>query len=212
MADIRTTGVLDDFNRPDESPLSDGGKWSQTDSGIGPALVLHNHGATHVSPGVTGSSYWNVFTTDGDMEVWGVGTGGGAPGIAWALDMVTQPGGGSTADGYRFRMEQSTGGTASVLYRFTNAGFTQLASSSGWGSGGMMLIRRVGNNIECWDSTDGGSTWTNDITVTDTTYMTGMYVGCGIRDNSGSQLLDWTSIGGGAPVTFVPQIYRRVTG
>lgn len=34
LADIRTTPLLDNFNRANENPLSGGGNWAQTDSGI----------------------------------------------------------------------------------------------------------------------------------------------------------------------------------
>lgn len=218
MADIRTTGLLDDFQRPDENPLSGGGNWSQTDPTFSGNMQLVSHGATHQSGGPSGDSYWTtLFTQFGsdEVEVWGYprGGGAGAAGVAWALDLWQQPGGSGVVDGYRFRNESSGGGAQFRLYRITNtATATTIGGSGGFATGNpstmVMLLRRNGGNVEGWYSANAGANWTLVVSTTDSTYTGSFYIGCGIRDNSAGQILDWAGIGGGSGSVNRPQIYR----
>lgn len=52
-----TTGILDDFDRPDESPLSDGGKWADRNNN-GDLQVLNNKAQGIVGSTTLNSNYW----------------------------------------------------------------------------------------------------------------------------------------------------------
>ncbi len=221
MADIRGTALLDDFNRADEDPLSGGGNWLQTDTAFVGPLILRGMAATHRSPGVSGDSFWTPQTFDpavGQVEVWGCpgGGGAGAAGVAWALDFWQDAGGSGQVDGYRFRNESSGGGAGFVIYKVTNTNNVAAVSGdpgfvTGAGDATPMLMRRNGNDIEGWYSTDSGANWTMVVSMTDTSYMGPYNLACGIRDNSGGQVLDWDCFGGGIPMERKTQIYRWVS-
>jgi hypothetical protein len=215
MADIRQTGILDDFVRPPEDPLSGGGNWTQTDATFLPPLSLESSGyVTHEDPGVSGDSKWVAQTfdpADGNVEVWGcaIGGGTGAAGIAWSLDLWQGPG----ATGYRLRQEYSlVGGAAIQLYVMASGGQIGGAGvGGGSGSGEMLLFRRNGTNLEAWTSFDDGANWTLMLDVTETTFPGPYNLGLGIRDNSGGQALAWGCFGGGVQGTHHTRIIRWVT-
>lgn len=206
MADIRGTAVLDDFQRPAEDPISWDGRWLVTDPTVWTGMSHAAFGdATHGAAGSPSDSYWTLDPTlSGDVELWGICSGGGATGIAWGLDLWSNVG--SNVDGYRFRIEYTiVAGPVYLLYRFDNGLLTplaQVAAPAGAANGAeAMLIRRNGNDVECWvahDRTDL-TTWSLVLSATDTTYMGGFRLGMGITDNSQFQILGWTSIGGGVP-------------
>jgi hypothetical protein len=210
MADIRqSTTAKDDFNRADEDPLSGGGNWAQTDSGVFTPMVIKSNAATHQSGGPSSMSHWTPTTYDGDAaEAWGARTGGGAGGIAWGIGLARDVGGSNAMDGYRFRDEDGS----TSLKRFLN-GSDSTVLDTGTGTSGadgdLLLIRRNGNDVEGWFSSDDGANWTLKVSATDTTYTTGFYLALSIRDNSASQLLGWDYFGGGPAKPFIPQIYRR---
>jgi hypothetical protein len=199
--------VLDDFNRPNENPLSWGGRWAPTDTGPWTPLQLLSNKATHQAGSLSSDSHWTAQAFDGNAEAWGYATGGGASGIAWAVGLLREVGNSGAADGYRFRIEVSTGGGTYTLRRFNDGVTPQqpLASQSGapTGNPGYLLIRRNGSNVEGWRSADG-TTWTLAVSATDTAYTTGMHLTFGITDNSHSQILSWDSVGGGVLATPLP--------
>lgn len=202
MPDIRQTGLLDDFQRADEIPLSWDGRWSPTDSGRWGPMVLKSGTATHkIQTGVANDDAWWTSgpSLSGDMEVWGYGVGGGAPGVSLALGLFKDVGGSSGAevDGYRFRMEQTTGGVFYILYRFDNGTATQIAGGTG-GSINLMLMRLKGNDVECWtDSTGTGLSASLILSTADPTYRTGLRLTMGCNSNSNDQLTAWEGFGGG---------------
>ena len=110
-APAQTPPLLDNFNRPDEDPLSGGGNWAQTDSGGWPTpMRLLNNSATRGTN--TSASYWTQMSFQGgEGSVWArsgnLGVGG-APGVGIAL--YKEVGGASAADGYEFR--RTAGGAA----------------------------------------------------------------------------------------------------
>jgi len=218
MADIRKNFTFfDDFNRANETPLSGGGNWAgPSDNAVWPTspLSLLSNVATHKTGRASSDSYWTPRTYDGDdAEAWAYTKGGNASGIAWGIALWKDVGGSNAIDGYRFRVEVSSGGGSYVLRRFTNGGSVRLAAVGGAATGGdyFMLIRRNGSSVECWTAPADASVWTLRVSAVDTTYMTGFHLGLGITDNSGAHALAWDNFGGGpAPVTtFLPQIYRR---
>src|SRR3990172_31690 len=128
MADIRqTVAILDDFNRADEVPLSGGGNWAEVQIPSTGPLELDNNTA---EPGGSGSrsSYWTPLTMDNDdCEVWAVPVGGNSPSLAWGIGFLRDAGT-STADGYLFRSETTTGGGRGRMYKCTNGTYTQMGA------------------------------------------------------------------------------------
>lgn len=220
MADVRQQSTIrDDFNRANEDPLSFGGKWSQTDSGIFWPLVVKSNEATHKAFQASSDSYWNSESFDNnEAELWAYATGGQASGVAWALGLFKDVGGSNAIDGYRFRIEVASAGAAYRLYRFANGTGTTIDSpaTAAPSGGAYMLMRRNGNDVEGWAAPTGlGTSWSDLALVcsaTDTTYTTGLYLTLGIRDNSASQILGFDYFGGGGSVPFRPQFIRRPFG
>ncbi len=229
MADIRTTGVLDDFIRADEVPILF--PWANSDAGAAYAGVLNSNAFTHPSranvgspPAPTPNNGWSSWTTQtfdvpatGWLEVWGRAQGGNASGIAWGLSMFKQISGTNQVDGYLFRQGVSTGGGQIDAYRVTNGVRTSIlsgAATSGFtaGSNNTYALFRLNasGNLQWWSSTDGGANWTLRESVTDTTYTGTFYLGMTITDNSASQILSWDYFGGGVEQPNRPQFFRLV--
>jgi hypothetical protein len=208
VPDIRQSAeFFDDFDRPNEDPLSSGGKWTTT-PGFN-HLVLKSQGATHAAAETFGDMYWNVETFDDDeAEAWGYQVGGGASGIAWAISLRNADG-----SGYRFRFEKAAANSRWRIYKDGSVAADsgpQTGNASFTNGQGILLIRRNGGSVEGWaghDKTDP-DTLTLKVSLADSTYTDNLYLSLGITDNSGSQILAWESFGGGALV-FIPQIYRR---
>jgi hypothetical protein len=230
VPDIRETLLLDDFVRANESPLYGPdpfpapATWAATGGSFGSGLDLITNRVTHPPAGVGGSSLWIADgTIDGDFEVWGLTHGGGANGIAWALEAL-RPG---TQTGYRLRQEVSSSGGSMRIYRVSAGSTSALATVSGGpptGGSHLLLFKRVGALLQGWYSNDtsGLTGWTKHVETSHSEFVTGIALGLGIRDNSGFNLLSWaggTSPGGGfgggppippePPTPFLPQQMRR---
>lgn len=219
MADIRQNPTfLDDFDRADEAPLSGGGNWAFLDSVWSSPMELVSNEATHDGDFTFSFSYWTPEAWDGDeAEAWGFATGGGAGGLAWYIGIQKDVGGSNAVDGYALGFLIFTGNNTSlVLYEALNGSYVIRDQADDPGgpfdpNGDLyLLIRRNGNDVEGWGSADG-VTWTLGVSVTDTTYTTGLFAGIGCNDNGGFQSVEWRDFGGG-PTEFIPQIYRRPFG
>jgi hypothetical protein len=206
MADMRTTGFLDDFQRPNEDPLSFGGRWELLVYDGVHNLKLDGFRVElfETSGGSSQASAWTYESFAGDVEVWGLA----APeadlreGLRLYLHM-TQPYGKTGVNeysGYRAEFGVPIIGSAFVdIVRFDNGDPTGLAEVNGdWGhlvdEESIPLLRTVGDQVELWHSADSGQTWTLQLSATDPTYRFG-YLGLGTAqddDNPG-----WLGFGGG---------------
>jgi len=218
VADIRqSTGILDDFIRADEDPLSHGGDWSNPDTAW-TQLKLGSGTIDNVALKGTGAysnSYWNPMVMSGDdAEVWACTFGGNSPSQAWGFHLYTTSsvGGSGTSDGYFWRMEITTGGGTCYLYKLTNNAATLLDTNTAnppTGGNWIGLIRRVGTTIEGWaDGEDNGATWTKYVTATDATYTGDMYGGISLAGT----LVGFYCFGAGPRVARRQQIYRILHG
>ena len=210
MADIRqSTTVLDDFNRADETPLSGGGNWLE---GWGGPLGIDNFTVSRTEV-IAFSSYWVPLEMDGDdAEAWATALGGNASSNTWRLGIMRDNGGATFTDGYFFSMPITSGGGQTRLERIDNTVATILDSNTAnppTGGGWIGLIRRNGNDVEGWASTDAGANWTLYVSATDTTYTTGFH---GLLALQGDEV-EWDDFGAGPTVTRrLPQIYRIIRG
>lgn len=216
MADIRQDPTIkDNFNRAPEDPLSNGGKWAAVDTGfptmVGAAVLGQDVARHRVS-----QSCWSYWTPDPAMdgdaaECWARTVGGQSPGNAWGLAILSSPGGTNQHDGYLFRIEQSSGGGFWRLWRADNAVYMSIAGPTAGGlTGILMLIKRNGNDVEGWTSSDSGSSWTLRISATDITYTTGFYPVIHTDQSFSSINIGLDDFGAGPAEEFIPQIYRRV--
>lgn len=206
MPDIRRTGQLDDFDRPNEDPIVDP-PWGRTSTAretmalVGGCAV---HRPTHGFLG--GESYYSLGSWSGDVEAWGhkTGGGGGAGGLFWSISLW-ETAGGASATGYRFRREESSG-SAYSLYKGTLGSMSLLTSVAG-PNYTHLLIRTQGGNVETWGSNNPGVTWSPIVSVADSTYRTNLKIGIGAGDNGNGQITEWTGVGGG-PAIMIPRIMR----
>jgi len=183
MADIRqSTGIFDDFNR-DENPLSHSGDWAQIDTTRDPLqalLIAPGFGTARRTGSGSAYSYWTPLVMDGDdAECWSYTRGGNASANAWGWALLRGLGGTNAWDGYVARMEIGTGGGSCHMYRVLNGTSTNIQTNNAnppTGGGWLGLIRRNGALVEFWASDDGqtGANWTNYLSVSDSTYTTGL--------------------------------------
>jgi hypothetical protein len=176
MADIRTSGILDDFEGPTEAPMSNGGRWRILDQNQNDGLQRFG-GKCGLYTGINsnGHRYWAEHPVfDGNFEVWAERAGTHDDGTSSSLG-VTVGGfteGFNTAKGYYLRSFNSFAGSGTSIVRY-DAWPTLITLASTATFQPIHLLRRRGNDLEGWHSTDGIA-WTLGLTVTDTTYMTGM--------------------------------------
>jgi len=217
MADIRQNAtVKDDFNRANESPLSGGGNWAQTDT-ANPPMILVSEKVRHT----TNDSCFSHWTPDpalngDDAECWASIIGNEIAGAAWGVGIFRQVGGTNAADGYLFRIETSNVSDVYRLWRATDWVFTSIGITGDVAPEGfpcILLIRRNGNDVECWsDETGVGDAFSLRLAVTDTTHTTGFYPTLHTDQVGSSTTIFLDNFGSGSTEEFIPQIYRRVFG
>lgn len=202
-----TTPRLDDFNRPSENPLSQGGNWSEVVSWAGSALQLVNPyeglPAAKMQAGPNGASYRTDISFTGDGEVWGqVGRCDAANETLGLLLHVGDPA--TALDCYLATVGNRIGNNW-LLYRISNGTPTLLLQTGGdltpAAEVDYLLFRRVGNDLECWwyQQSSGFALqdpngWTEMMNVTDTTFTSGSIGLEGQGDDS-----YWRGHGGGVP-------------
>jgi hypothetical protein len=181
------TGLLDDFNRPDNSGPP-GPNW--THMAVSSTTTSNNLLITGQQiTGMSGSNgdYWNPQTYGPNSEVW--------------LTVVTKP----TVDqdpvvlGLRFQnpgLQTASGYQAYYIYRATppdqyriivrtnGSTSTILATANGptLKPGDQLLFRAIGSTLELWRGTSG--TWSRILTATDTTYTGAGYLNLTARDTT----------------------------
>lgn len=219
MADIRQNpAVLDNFDSYANGTILNagtGGWYTNGDLGGGGGIGYLEIDSGHAeTPVARGSALWGALVLDGnDQECWAYAIGGGASGISWRL-ALTEPSA-AGANGYSFTITRGTGGTSWFLARYDN--FTEATDIIASGAGGavslnpgLMLIRRVGNDIEAWYANNDPTNWSNIYTATDATYTTNLIPTLWLANNTGGSLHGWDYFGGGPAVARRAQIYRWI--
>jgi len=188
---------LDAFNRPDENPLSDAGRWGNGVNGSAEngLRVSSNELASGLTTTATG---WRSDQQYGpDAQAWGRVSTLPGTGNAVRLYVRLQTPGSSAVDGYMLRFSQASGTDQVFLERITNNAITTLATiNREVAAGNRLLFRAQGSTLEAW--LHNGTTWTRLGRVTDSTYGAAGFVGVGIRGTTG-RVDDF-----GGPLTFVP--------
>lgn len=201
--DGTSTGVLDDFNRPDEDPLSQGGAWASTPiSGSGVTLEVLGNRASHNEGVFTPGDSYRVVDNAGDTEVYATMPLVPDNNEPVYLYLHLREVGGAGWDGYRVEITRwvSTVADQIAIQKVVNGSVTNLAST-GLGrplegipdlqDGDVFLFRRLGNGLELWRKNAG--TWRKLVSASDPSFTHGK-LGLGVADNSGR----WDDFGGGS--------------
>ncbi len=219
MADIRTTGILDTFQRADESPLSFGGKWGQAVTG--PAFTYEEQlilnlqtakGEIVGSGAVNWTSRWLPLTLTGDdIEVWGQFDSGIEADQRIGLALWENEGGNfSAVNGYLFQLKASSPGVAVAhMYRQDSGVETlmQTVTDDFFFNDAFYLMRVTATHVESWFSNDGGANWTIMNQVANTAYRSNLQLN--LNTFSGLSDPGWSEFGGGIPTeAAAPQIMR----
>jgi hypothetical protein len=221
MADIRQNpATLDNFDSYADGTILNagtGGWYTNGDLGGGGGIgnLEVNDGIAETDGSIPrGLAVWGALVLDGnDQEVWAYAIGGGVSGISWRLALAQPSAAG--VNGYSFTISRGTGGTTWFLARYDN--FTEATAIIASGAGGatatnpgLMLIRRVGNDIEAWYGNGDPESWSNIYTATDATYTTNLQPYLWLANNTGGSLHGWDYFGGGPAVARRAQIYRWI--
>jgi hypothetical protein len=174
--------VLDNFNRPNENPLSGGGSWGSGASSSERCLkVVSNQLA---SDKTTTCSAVRVAPFGADVEVWTRVTVLPGAGNQIRLNARLQQPGTTTYDGYMLRTNQLSGTDEVYLERIDNGAFVRLLTvNRELAVGNTLLFRVEGSTLEAWIKS--GSAWSLVGSVDDSTYATGGSVGIGLRGKTG---------------------------
>lgn len=179
-----STPLIDGFNRADENPLSDGGKWSlgPLDFTAGRTLRLVSNEATAAVAG-SSNSYRNDQNYGPDTEVYAKLTGSTNDTYLFARCVNI---GAGTTDGYCVRFSYPTGSL--TFYRITDCIFSSLSSaiSISLNAGDEVGFAIAGSTLKAYRKPLAGS-WTELDSVIDSTYSAagknGAYSAAGRIDN-----------------------------
>ena len=176
-----TLGTIDDFNRVDESPLSDGGKWSSPmRSGIGDLRLVTNRAAAISDASGNHEAYRSDVTYGPDTECFAtfpvIGTTAGAENSA-RVHIRTDEEGAGNADGFMADAKILSGTDTWRLFRMDNDTFTQIGTTSSLeiGAGDKMGLEGVGTTITGYRDTGGG--WGSFDSATDAAHNIAGHVG-----------------------------------
>ena len=208
MADIRTTSLLDSFQRPNEDPLSGGGIWGEVGS-----TSPFNHQMRNFDHSATGFIqfasflWWSRYiplTISGDMQIWGQVTIREGAFDAYEMGFFSGMGGdGTNLDGYLVEWTHNGGADRPILYRMDNSVTTILDTYNApafINPDTLLLMQIVGDDIETYYSNDAGANWTLANQATDTTYRSGLSLMLGTLGQN-TNLVAWVGFGGGNPAT-----------
>lgn len=172
--DFPWTALLDSFNRADESPLGNG-TWTNQIAGSGANAAISGNGViTDNTPPAGVSAWWSARAFGADQEAYitcsaDLDTAENLSVIARLKDVGT-----STWDGYQVGINAD--GTINLGRRDDGTWIPLDSASVTVQTGDSVGIRCVGSRIEAWHKPVGGS-WTLRLSVADTTYAAGGYIG-----------------------------------
>jgi RHS repeat-associated protein len=192
-----TTPILDDFNRADEDPLSQGGAWAARDpiGGTATLKVVSNVAAPRVTSQTVS---YRTTVYPGDMEAYATvaAVANQDLGVNTMVLNIRQVGG-QGWDGIYLGWRDKTTGDTLTFSRVINNSTTVLGVAAvEIHAGDVLLARRVGTQLEAWVKHEDA--WELKLTVTDTV-LTGGMIGIGLNNSSQPNPLGrWDDFGGGA--------------
>ena len=176
--------ALDTFNRANESPLSDAGKWSNNMNGAVENGLNVNANQLACSATTTCTAWRNNAQYGPDAESWARVSTLPGTGNAIRLYVRVQSPGTSAYDGYMLLVSQQAATDQATIYRITNSGLTALVTApQELAVGDTVLLRAKGSTLEAWRH--DGSAWSRFGLVQDATYAGAGFSGVGIRGTTG---------------------------
>ena len=194
--------TIDYFDRLNENPLSDAGRWTNGVIGSGETGLYTPNNWLACSRSTTCTAWRNSAQYGPDSESWArIAT---LPGTANSVRLyvrIQQPGS-TAADGYELRTIQQAATDQVLLERVDNGTLvTRLTINQELAAGDTLLLRAKGTTIEAWRN--DGSSWSRLGFVTDSTYSAAGYTGIGLRGTIG-RLEDFGARTMGAPTATAP--------
>lgn len=214
MADIRRTGLLDDFERAVHESVV-----------LPPWYVMEGHlspeiGGSEFVPNnlhsVTSSAWMDRRIHGPDCELWA--RQGEGPDIteSQSVGLMQDPHSISTRKGYAISNTDSIGGDGTSLDRFDNGVVTVLDDNVPTAANTLHLLRIEGDLVQGWVSTDDGANWELRLEAVDTTHRNDFYpwLRCSSDDGAGPT---WLDLGGGTLNTqheyrYFPGLYDYPLG
>ncbi|HXF97029.1 MAG TPA: hypothetical protein VNJ46_00265, partial [Gaiellaceae bacterium] len=176
--------VVDGFDRPDENPLSDGGRWANGVIGSGERGLRVLSGQLASGKSTTTTAWRRDAQRGPDAEAWATVAALPGNGNAFRLYVRLQSPGSSAVDGYMLLYAQASGSDRLTLYRITNGASASLgAADREIAAGAVLLLRAKGSALEAWVR-EGGA-WTRVLRLLDASYPGAGDVGVGIRGKTG---------------------------
>ncbi|MGH3133057.1 MAG: DUF6531 domain-containing protein [Gaiellaceae bacterium] len=194
--EVPATGVLDDFGRADEDPLSQVGLWASTAiGGAGETLEVLAQAAGQNEAETVQANSFRLAEITGDAEVHAriAAVPDNNQWLYLYLD-VQQPESAGW-DGYRAAWFHWIATDGLYIQRIDDGVATTIAGPLALdpGTGDTLLLRRFGTTLELWRESSGTGTWTKLLSTLDPSYSSGR-LGLGLDDEKGR----WDDFGGGA--------------
>lgn len=162
--------LLDNFNRANENPVSQGGNWASIGINGGSGARLQSNRLQNLAQ--PGTSH-RTSTFSGPAEASATITSLPSSNHWLSVYVCLQDAGTAGWDGYELRTTVVSGADLWEIRKVVNGSPSVLASTNlDLVSGGTMLLRRLGNNLEFWWRPPGGD-WSLKLSAPDSTYVTG---------------------------------------
>src|SRR5437899_2007498 len=196
-----TTCILDKFNRADENPLSNGGKWSNPLIAGETSLQVISNTCRPNGPSSASSNWWSDASFGADTEVFITVSTAGAAADYVGITVRTVNENSASLDGYILYV---TFPSTWQFFRLDNGAFTQLGANvtQTVASGDAMGLSIVGTTLTAYYKASGGS-WVSLNTRTDSTYTAAGHIGIDEKSAGPTTILDdfggGTVVAGGAP-------------
>lgn len=211
MADIRHSGLLDDFERANEYPINP--PWYQPFPMVYGDMHLWNNSITGSVLPPTGNACWRPdIAATGDVEIWAIAGGSAAIPDSYRIGLFTQT---EPVYGYQCVPGLGVGGSRWDMRRYDasdGSTFTslQLTSYAMPSDNSLVLLRTYGTKVQSWLSNDAGATWSLVNDVDDPAYRVGLQPMLGITTGfgGGTYEITWKSVGFGR--INRTQIYRWI--
>jgi alpha-tubulin suppressor-like RCC1 family protein len=198
-APVPNPPFLDQFNRPNENPVSQSGSWASAGINGGAAARLVSSSLRNFPSPAGGYSYRVTPYVGGKMEAAAKITTRPSTNHYLSLFICLQQAGIAGWDGYELRGKVLSGTDLWEIRRVDNGASTVIGSFSlEMAANGTMLLRRWGVDLEFWWKPLNGA-WAKKLTVSDAAYMWGM-IGAG---GFSSGVLD--DFGGGSLLSLLEQ-------
>jgi hypothetical protein len=169
-ASFPTTGILDNFNRADESPLANG-TWSMPIETGHDNIVLVGNQIQRSGAGSSGDAYWSASSFGPDAEVYVTVTTKPADGFCEAVVCKIANPNSSSLNGYQGEFCSAAGTDTWTIYKIANNSFSALSVS------GSDVELTAGDSIglECKVGSQklkrkSSGVWANVKTATDSSY------------------------------------------